>query len=519
MDERLGELRDLLGEISDLGRARALLAWDERTGMPPGGAPARAEQLATLTRVRHERLTAPRLGELLAELAEPAAELDPDGFEASLVRVATRENAKASRVPAELRARIARTSSLAETAWERAREAGDWASFRPHLERVVDLRREYAACFAPSEHPYDPLLDDFEPGMRTAELIPVLDRLRAGTIELLERIEASPIELDVSPLRGEFAVEAQWRVARRVAATMPIAPSDWRLDETVHPFLTSISPHDVRVTTRLEPDALPTSVWALIHEFGHGMYSNRLSPELERSPLARSVSLGFDESQSRMWENLVGRSRGFCAHLAPILAAEFPDRLGGLDGESLYRAANRVARTPIRMDADEVTYNLHIALRFELEVALFGGELEVADLPEAWRERSVAILGVEPRDDAEGVLQDVHWAAGSFGYFPTYSLGNVIGAQLWERIVVPELGDPEAMFARGELEPLRELMAERLYRHGGKHLPGEMIRRLTGGPLDPEPLLRALGHKFGSLYECNSWPAKNAVREPQLKLR
>ncbi len=489
-----------MAEISDLGRSRALLAWDERTQMPAAGGEARAHALATLTRVRHERLSSPRLGELLESLSHHARGLPADSLEASLIRVASRDHRKASLVPAELRAETAHVSSLAETAWERARGSSDWPAFLPHLRRVIELKRSYVECFAPYEHPYDPLLDDFEPGLRTSELRPLLGALRDGLLELLREIESSGFELDDSSLYGEFDRERQWQLARRVAAAMPLSADAWRLDDTAHPFLTTIARSDVRVTTRFDPGYVGTSLWALIHEFGHGIYANGLDPALARSPLARSPSLGFDESQSRLWENWVGRGRPFLAHLLPVLREHFGEQLGELGAEGLYRAANRVARSPVRMEADEVTYNLHIILRFELELAIFERRLEPEDLPEAWRERSLELLGVDVTDHALGVLQDVHWAAGSFGYFPTYSLGNVIAAALWERVEA-DLPELDAQLAAGRLEPLRDLLGERLYRHGGKFEPSEMVRRLTGGPLDVGPLLRHLRRKYGELYE------------------
>jgi carboxypeptidase Taq len=489
-----------LHEIADLGRSRALLEWDERTMMPPGGAAVRAEQLATLTRLRHQRLASDELGRLLdAARAELPSE-DSDGFAARLVAIGRREWEKARRVPAELRAETARAASLGETAWESARAANDFAALLPHLDRVIELRRRYVECFE-FDHPYDPLLDDFEPGMTTGELEPVLDRLRAGALELLAELEASGAEVDSSCLYGEFDVARQAELARAVAALLPLEPGSWRLDETVHPFLTGISASDLRITTRYDPGYVGSSLWSVIHEGGHAIYRNGIDPRLERTLLARSASLGFDESSSRLWENWVGRGRPFLGHLRPVLAEHFGS-FANVDADTLYRAANRVERTLIRVEADEVTYNLHVAMRFDLERELFDGRLEAAELDEAWRARSADVVGIEPVDDADGVLQDVHWAGGSFGYFPTYSLGNVIAGQLWE-LAADEIGDLDGQLAAGELEPLRDFLRERVYRHGGKWLSGDLVERVTGGPLDPEPLLRQLRAKFGELYELS----------------
>jgi carboxypeptidase Taq len=496
----IDELRSRVAEISDLGRARALLAWDERTQMPARGGPARAEQLATLSRVRHERLSADELGRLCESLRLEVGSLPRDSFEASLVRVTEREWRKARRVPAELRAEFARTTSVAEHAWIEAKENSDFAAFLPHLERVVDLRRRYVECFAPYEHPYDPLLDDFEPGMKTGDLVPVLTRLREGLTPLLAAIQESPVDLDASCLHGRFDPALQLDLSRRALEAMPLEAAAWRLDETVHPFATGIAISDLRITTRFDPGYVGASLWAVIHEGGHALYQNGLGSELERTPLCRSVSLGFDESQSRMWENWIGRGRPFVRFIHPIVREVFPEAFADTDAEALYRAANRVEPSLIRMEADEVTYNLHIALRFELELEIFEGRLELADLPDAWGDRMQSYLGIAVPDDAHGVLQDVHWAGGSFGYFPTYSLGNVIAGQLWD-LARDELPDLDEQLERGETEPLGELMRERVYRHGGKLEPDEMTERVFGGPLQTEPVLRQLWEKYGELYE------------------
>ncbi len=498
MSEPLDALLGICAEISDLGRARELLEWDERTQMPPRGAAVRAEQIATLTRIRHQRLASDELGRAIDRVRERLDGAAEDSFESSLVRSASRGWEKARRVPAELRAEIARESSIAEHAWEGARARSDFAALLPHLDRVLELKRRYAECFE-TEHPYDALLDDFEPGMRTAELRPLLGRLREGCEQLLGEIAASGVAIDRSCLRGEFPVPAQEALVREVAMMLPLEPGAWRLDTTVHPFASAIGVSDLRITTRYEVDYIGSSLWSLIHEVGHALYHNGLPPELERTPLCRSVSLGFDESQSRMWENWVGRGKPFLGHLLPTLREHFAEHFGEVSLDELHRAANAVEPSLIRVEADEVTYNLHIALRFELELALFEGRLGAAELPDAWRAAMLEMLEVEVPDDARGVLQDVHWAAGEYGYFPTYSLGNVIAGQVWE-LARAELPDLDAQLGAGELEPLRDFLAERIYRHGGKLEPAAMIERVTGGPLDPAPLLAHLRSRFGPIY-------------------
>jgi carboxypeptidase Taq len=499
MKRQLERLRQRLGEISDLGRARALLAWDERTQMPPGGAAARAEQVGTLTRLRHERLASPELGSLLDDLGSWAEEQPYDSDEASLVRVTRREWEKARVVPAELRGEISRVGSIAENAWVGHRERSDFAGFLPHLERIVELKRRYVACFEPLDHPYDALLDDFEPGMKTAELRPVLEQLRDGLRPLVARIAERQGAVDDSCLHGEFPVEAQFALARELLELLPLEADAWRLDETVHPFAVGIAVSDLRITTRFDPSYVGACLWAVIHEAGHALYQNGIARELERTPLCRSVSLGFDESQSRMWENWIGRGRPFLHHVHPRLQELFPESFGEIDPEALYRASNHVEPSLIRMEADEVTYNLHIMLRFELELEIFEGRLELRDLPEAWNRRMDDYLGIEVPDDGRGVLQDAHWSDGSFGYFPTYSLGNVVAGQVWQA-ANEALPDLEEQIGRGELAPLRDWLRERIYRHGGKLEPKEMIQRVVGGPLDTAPLLGQLEAKFGEIY-------------------
>jgi carboxypeptidase Taq len=500
VEDRYTELAGRLAEISDLGRARALLAWDERTGMPAGGAEARAEQLGTLARVRHQRLASDELGLLLDELRPWAEELPYDSLEASTVRVATREWTRAHRVPADLRAEITRAASLSEHSWVGARERSDFQSALPHLERLVDLKRRYIECFDGFEHPYDVLLYDFEPETTTAQVAPVLAQLRDGVVPLVERITEGGAAANGSCLHGEFPIDAQRRFCRELVGALPLPEAGWRLDDTTHPFASAISPRDVRLTTRYDPEYLGTAIWSVIHEAGHGIYESGMPDELRRGPLCGPPSLGLHESQSRLWENWVGRGEPFLSWLLPRLRAAFPDRFVQVDAEELYRAANRVERSLIRVEADEVTYNLHIAIRLELELAVFSDELALNDLPEAWNARYAEYLGVEPRDDAHGVLQDVHWYGGAFGYFPTYSLGNVIAAQLWDGAHA-ELGDLDERLAAGELGELRAWLDERLYRHGGKFTPAETVERAAGAPLDAAPLIAHLEAKFGAIYD------------------
>ncbi|HEU4979438.1 MAG TPA: carboxypeptidase M32 [Solirubrobacteraceae bacterium] len=494
----LTALRERLAELSDLGRAGALLRWDQETKMPPGAAAERAEQIATLERIAHERLVDERLGELLEELLDHERALPHDDDEASLIRVARTDREKAVRVPSALVAEMARASSEGQLVWRDARDASDFALLVPALERNVALARQYAACFPDAERPYDALLDDHEPGMRTAEAEAVLGPLRAGLVPLLEEVQASPTSIGKGPLHGPLPVARQRTLVTGVLAALGVEARTWRTDDTRHPFAMAAAGADVRLTTRYAEEDLD-SLFAAIHEFGHGLYEHAIAPSLWRTPLAHGVSSAVHESQSRLWENFVGRSEGFWRWCFPRLRDAFPERYGQADWRVLHRAANAVAPSLIRTSADELTYGLHVAVRFELELALFDGSLEVRDLREGWNARYRQYLGIEVPSDALGVLQDVHWPAGLFGYFPTYALGNVLAAQLWERIGA-ELPDLDERFAAGDFAPLREWLRERVHRHGRKFTAGETIERAAGGPLDPGPFLAYLRRKLTPLY-------------------
>jgi carboxypeptidase Taq len=496
------ELRERLAEIHDLGRAAALLAWDERTMMPPRGAEARAEQLATLARVRHAMFASDEIGRLLDVVRPDAERMPSDSEEASLVRVVGRDWEKARRVPAELRADIARASSLGEATWREARLRSDYRLLLPRLERNVELKRRFAACyegFEGFEHPYDPLLDEFEPGMSTHEMRALLEELREGLVPLIAAIGERAGAVDDSFLHGSFPVEAQRKLVAELLAELPFERDSWRLDPTAHPFASAISRRDVRLTVRYDAEHLPTALFTALHEAGHGLYDAGVDPALDRTPLGRHRSLGLHESQSRLWENWIGRSRAYLSRIHPKLQATFPAQLEGVDPEDLYRGANRVRPSLIRTEADEVTYNLHILLRFRLELDIVEDRVALRDLPEAWGGLMREYLGVEVPDDARGVLQDVHWAGGSIGYFPTYSLGNVLAAQLWEA-AARDLGDLEGAVARGELHPLGSWLRDNVHRHGRKLTTAELISRVTGGPIEAGPYLRHLRGKLGEIY-------------------
>jgi carboxypeptidase Taq len=488
--EALAELRERVAEIHDLGRAASFLGWDQQVKMPPGGAGVRAEQLATLNRLAHEKLTSDEIGGLLDTIGD-ADGLDPESDEARLVRLVRRDWEKARRVPADLRAAMSRAASLAMPVWVKARQEADFAQFLPALRENFELRRAYVACFDDLDEPYDALLDDFEPGLKTAQVREVFARLKEEQIPLVAEVR----EEGVRPLRGAtFPIEAQKAFELKVIERFGYDPAEWRLDTAVHPFAASMASTDIRLTTRYFEDNLD-GLFGTMHETGHGLYEHGVARELARTPLAHGASLGFHESQSRLWENMVGRSLPFWRHFFPLLQEHFPEALAGATLDDWYRSVNWVAPSLIRVEADEATYNLHIILRFELEQELLAATVDPAELPELWNARMREYLGVEPPDDALGVLQDMHWAIGAIGYFSTYALGNVISGQLWERITA-EIPDLDDSFARGEFGPLAEWLREHLWRHGRKYLPSELLERLTGGGLDPEPYLRYLRGKY-----------------------
>ncbi len=486
------ELKARLAEISDLSGVSRLLLWDQQTKMPIAGSAARAEQSATVTRLQHELSSADEVGRLLDELTPWAESLDADSDEASVVRVAGRDWEKARRVPAELTAELRREGALGLRVWAEARPRSDFELLRPSLERILELRRRYVDCFEDYDDAYDVLLDDFEPGMKAAEVQAVFDRVKEGLRPLIAAAEP----VDDSILHQAFPIEAQERFSHEMLERFGYEEDSWRLDVTAHPFMSNPATTDVRVTTHYHPDSLH-SLFSTMHEFGHGVYERDVDPALDRTTLGTGVSLGLHESQSRMWENLVGRGRPFWRFFYPRLQSAFQEQLGSVDEQEFVRAVNRVEPSLIRIDADEVTYSMHVILRFELEQELIEGRLAPRDLPAAWNERMESLLGVTPPTDADGVLQDMHWAGGLVGYFPTYALGSVMSVQIWERMT-EDMPDVDAQIERGEFGELRGWLREHLYRHGRKFSPQETLRRAVGGPIDPEPYLRYLAGKHAA---------------------
>jgi carboxypeptidase Taq len=499
-EKKLVDLKARLAEIGDLGAAGSVLGWDQATYMPKGGAAARARQGATLSRLAHQKATDKRLGKLLDDLVPYSESLPYDHDDASLIRVARRDFEKAIKVPDEYVARASAAGSASYDAWTRARPANDFSTMRPFLERTVDLSREGAEFFAPYAHIADPLIDGMDEGMTTASVQALFQKLRAALVPMVRAIAEQPVA-DDSCLRGTFPEAPQLDFGLTAARRFGYDLERGRLDKTHHPFCTRFSVGDVRITTRVRADDISDALFSTLHESGHAMYEQGVSPALEGTPLGSGASAGVHESQSRLWENIVGRSRRFWEHQFPLLQRAFPGQFDGVALETFYRAINKVERTLIRTDADEVTYNLHVMLRFDLELDLLEGRLAVKDLPEAWRARFASDFGITPPDDRDGCLQDVHWYGGSLGGgFQGYTIGNVLSAQFFSAAVRAHPDIP-ARIRRGEFALLHGWLAENLYRHGRKFTPDELVERATGGPMTIEPYLAYLRGKYAELYQ------------------
>lgn len=498
MEEKLNQLKTILNEVADLNAASALLGWDQQTYMPAGSAEGRGNQLATLGQIAHIKFTSDEVGHLLDDLEPQAAQLEPDSDTARLIKVTRREYDKNTKVPTEWVAEFARVTTVGQQVWQEARVDNNFARFQPYLEKIIDLRRQYAAIFAPYEHVYDPLLDDFEPGMKTAEVKEIFGKLRPQQVELIKAIGERP-QVDDSFLHQQFAEQKQWDFGVEVISKIGYDWQRGRQDRSAHPFTTNFGIDDVRITTKFLPNFVTSAIFSTVHETGHALYEQGIDHALERTPLAGGASLGMHESQSRLWENLVGRSYPFWQHFFPRLQEFFPEQLGNVSLEAFYKGINKVQPSLIRIEADEATYNLHIMLRLELEIALIEGSLQVKDLPQAWNARMQDYLGVTPSNDKNGVLQDIHWSGGMVGYFSTYALGNLISAQLWEKINQDILDLPDQI-RKGEFSALLGWLRQNVHRHGAKYDSQELVTRITGSKIDPAPYMRYLTDKFSQVY-------------------
>jgi carboxypeptidase Taq len=492
-------LCSLTREIALLESIDALLGWDERTYLPPQGGAYRAEQMTYLAGLIHRKRTDLAIGELLEALAESPLAADPHSDSGTTIRQLKREYEKRVKLPVKLVEELARATVLGQQAWVEARKNNDFASFQPHLEHIFELKRQQAAALGSAERPYDALLDDYEPGARTEEVTKVLEALRTELVPLVAAIQASSKKPKKEILARHFPLAAQEAFGKQAAAACGFEFSRGRLDVTHHPFCSGMGPNDCRITTRYREDDFGDAFFSILHEAGHGIYDQGLRGDQFGLPPGSYVSLGIHESQSRMWENLVGRSRAFWQHFFPQWQQAFSDAAADVAFDDFFFAINTVEPSLIRVDADEATYNLHIIIRFELEQALIKNDLTVADLPGAWREKYQHYLGIVPPNDTDGVLQDVHWSAGLFGYFPTYALGNLYAAQFFEA-ADKELGGLAALFAKGEFLPLREWLRDKIHSQGQCYTATELNQRITGQPLSPAALMRHLRGKLEPLY-------------------
>jgi carboxypeptidase Taq len=499
MNQKLIDLKNRLHEIYDLECAAQVLVWDQATYMPVGGGPARGRQIALIERIAHEKFIDPEIGRLLDVLRPLEESLPYDSDEASLIRETRRQYERRIKVPPAFVAEFCEHIAQTYDAWVEAKPADDFARLLPLLEKTIDLSRRYSSFFPGSEHIADPLIDRYDRGMKTASLRKLFAELRSQLVPLVKAITSQP-PIDAACVFQHFPKDKQLAFAEGVVRRLGYDFERGRIDLTHHPFMIRFSLGDIRITTRVNENDVRDALFSNIHESGHAMYEQGIAREYEGSPLAEGTSAGVHESQSRLWENLVGRSHDFWEFFYPQIQAAFPDQLNRTPLETFYRAVNKVERTLIRTDADEVTYNLHVMLRLDFELQMLEGSLHPRDLPEAWHERLETDLGLTPKNDAEGVMQDVHWFSDHVGgVFQGYTLGNIMSAQFYAAALkaIPDI--PEQI-RRGEFAPLRGWLTENVYRHGAKFTADELLQRATGMPLTIEPYMRYLKTKYGELY-------------------
>jgi len=493
MSPKFNELLALLNTVHDLEAAAELLQWDQEVNMPDAATEARARQGATLSRAAHEQFTSEQVGDLLHCVEAP-----PNSWQADLIRVAREDHERARRIPAALVSRLAIASGRAKAAWRQARQDDDYARFAPHLETIIALCTEKAHAIGFKEHPYDALLDEYEPGMTTAQVRDLFGSLRNDLVPIVKAIAARPAVTD-SFLRTTTDTTAQWDFGMGLLQRIGYDLSRGRQDTSAHPFSTSFSVHDVRITTRLHANNLCSGLFSTLHEAGHGMYEQGVDPKLEGTLLARGTSLGMHESQSRLWENQIGRSLPFWRGFYPDLQRAFPQALDQVPLNAFYQAINKVTASPIRVEADEVTYNLHIMLRFEIEQLLVEQKVGAAELPDLWRTKMREYLGININSDTDGVLQDIHWSLGAIGYFPTYALGNLMSAQIFAcaKEAIPDLDDN---IARGIFGPLGAWLTSNIHQWGRTRTASQIVQTVTGGAVSTRPWLAYIRQKYGGIY-------------------
>jgi carboxypeptidase Taq len=498
MSEKLEKLKVLLGEVSDLNHIGAVLGWDQQVNMPPGGSEARGQQLATIGKIAQEKFISDEVGRLIEDLKTEFAGADPASDEAAMIRVVARNYDKARRVPPEFVAEAAVVSTRAFNAWVEAKGKSDFSIFKPHLEKNLEMTQKYISFFPPADHPYDTLLDDYEPGMKTADVKQIFDGLRPKQVKLLKAI-ASTKQVKDDFLHRKYNEKKMIDFGVGVITKYGYDWSRGRQDKAPHPFQTTFSLGDVRITTRFEADNPTATLFSTLHEAGHAMYEQGVDPAYERTPLMGGTSLAVHESQSRMWENLVGRSLPFWEHFFPAFKKAFPSQLDGVGLKAFYKAINKVEPSFIRVNADEATYNMHIMLRLELEIAMVEGRIDLKDLPGIWNTKMQEYIGIPPPNDAKGVLQDVHWSYGAIGYFSTYALGNLVSAQLWEKIN-KDIRNLDDQIRKGDFSGLLGWLRENVHKHGQKYEPQDLVQMITGSKITPEPYVRYLTKKYSEIY-------------------
>lgn len=501
LQAQLASFRQYIRKMKSFEEAVGLIYWDMRTGAPKKGIPSRSEVVGELSTEMFRMSVSSEMEAYLHYFTQEQIHANLDEVDRRIVEECKREFDRAKKIPPEKYQAYVVLTSQAEAAWEEAKANNDWAGFQPYLEKIVAMNVEFIELWGYEGNKYNTLLDMYEPGMTVAKLDEVFGALREKIVPLLAKIAKSPKQPDRSFLAQQFPIDQQRAFSLYILKELGYDFEAGRLDETVHPFATGLNPGDVRITTRYLPDDVASALFGTIHECGHALYEQNISEKLIGTNLCSGTSMGIHESQSRFWENIVGRSRQFWNRYYGKLQEMFPGQLDEVDVETFYRAINHTEPSLIRIEADELTYNLHIMIRYELEKALINGTLAVADLPEAWNAKYKEYLGVEPAADSEGVLQDVHWSGGSFGYFPSYALGNMYAAQMLYKTILQELPNFYELVEAGNFAPIKELLIKHIYQYGKQLTPNEIIKRMTGEELNPEYLVEYLTEKYGKLYE------------------
>ncbi len=498
MNKLYRECFDSIKDISALGAISGVIGWDQETMMPPNAAGVRAEQSAVLASVVHEKFTSPKIGAMLRKLSKKGALLP--SIEKANIRETLIDYKKSTCLPKELVRDLAKVGSLSQDAWIKARKRSNFKAFAPWLKKMVDLKRKEAEALGYEGTPYNALLDGYEPGMTTGELDPIIEEVRAGLVPIAKAIRSSREKIDISFLKKRFPENEQELLCREAMKIVGVEADSSRLDRSTHPFCCGMAPTDVRITTRYNERWMPQSLYGVMHESGHALYEQGLDMKHHGTPMGEAVSLGIHESQSRLWENLVGRSLPFVKFIFPKIKKLFPTQLKGVRAKDFYRAVNTVKASIIRVEADEVTYNLHILIRYEIEKDLIAGNIEVNDLPNIWNSKMKEYLGITPRNDSDGVLQDTHWASGLFGYFPTYLLGNLYSAQFWAKLS-GKIKGIDKKIEKGELTEIRNWLRKNIHHHGRRYSASELVKRSTGKPLSAKFFLNYLETKYGEIYK------------------